>query len=213
MPSSTIAAMARTAPKTRQEQKLLTRQRIVEAVGRGFRKSGFGGAGVDGLAKEAGVTSGAFYVHFESKAAAFREAVRSGMSDLKQGLTIHQQRHGHDWWRQFVHFYLHIKRKCDLTESCALQSLAPEVARSDAGAREVFETELREAAAIILAGPKSPGAPADESTALVALSTLLGAVTMARAVSDAKLAEQIADGAERMLAPRAADATGKTRGR
>jgi TetR/AcrR family transcriptional repressor of nem operon len=199
--------MARTAPKTRKEQKLLTRERIVEAVGRGFRRSGFGGAGVDGLAKEAGVTSGAFYVHFESKAAAFREAVRSGMSDLKQGLSIHQQRHSQDWWREFVHFYLHVKRKCDLTESCALQSLAPEVARSDAGAREVFETELREAAAIILAGPRSAGAPADESAALVALSTLLGAVTLARAVSDAKMAEQIANGAEKLLAPSAASCT------
>jgi AcrR family transcriptional regulator len=193
--------MARTAPKSRSEQKLLTRQRIVDAVGRGFRKNGFGGAGVDGLAKEAGVTSGAFYVHFESKAAAFREAVHSGMSDLKQGLRIHQQRHAQNWWREFVHFYLHIKRKCDLTESCALQSLAPEVARSDAGAREVFEAELREAAKLILEGPKSPGAPPDESSALVALSTLLGAVTLARAVKDATMADQIANGAERMLAP------------
>ncbi len=204
--------MTRTAPKTRNEQKLLTRQRIVDAVGRGFRKNGFGGAGVDGLAKEAGVTSGAFYVHFESKAAAFREAVHSGMSDLKQGLRIHQERHAQHWWREFVHFYLHIKRKCDLTESCALQSLAPEVARSDAGAREVFEAELREAAAIILAGPKSPGAPVDESSALVALSTLLGAVTLARAVKDATMADQIATGAEKMLAPSGAGRAKKKSG-
>ena len=121
--------MPRNTPKTRSEQKQFTRQRIVEAVGRGFRKSGFGGAGVDGLAKEAGVTSGAFYVHFESKASAFREAVHVGMSELKHGLRIHQEQHAQHWWAEFVHFYLHIKRKCDLTESCALQSLAPEVAR------------------------------------------------------------------------------------
>ena len=205
--------MARGTPKTRSEQKQLTRQRIVDAVGRGFRKNGFGGAGIDGLAKEAGVTSGAFYVHFDSKAAAFREAVRTGMSDLKQGLRACQEQNAEGWWQAFVHFYLHIKRKCDLTESCALQSLAPEVARSDAGARDVFESELRDAARIILAGPKSPGAPEDEGAALVALSTLLGAVTLARAVGDAKMAEQIANAAQRSLAPATAGGARKMRSR
>jgi TetR/AcrR family transcriptional repressor of nem operon len=42
------------------------RERLVEAAGRGF------GAGVDALAKGAGLTSGAFYAHFDSKAEAFR---------------------------------------------------------------------------------------------------------------------------------------------
>ena len=37
------------------------RTKILDAAGRGFRRLGFGGIGVDGLAKEAGVTSGAFY--------------------------------------------------------------------------------------------------------------------------------------------------------
>ena len=48
------------------------RERLVEAAGRGFRTGGFGGAGVDALAKGAGLTSGAFYAHFDSKAEAFR---------------------------------------------------------------------------------------------------------------------------------------------
>ena len=62
----------------REEQKKLTRQRIVDAAGRGFRRGGYGGIGVDGLAKEAGMTSGAFYVHFDSKKAAFRESMLQG---------------------------------------------------------------------------------------------------------------------------------------
>lgn len=54
------------------------RARLADAVGRGFRTGGFGGAGVDALAKGAGLTSGAFYAHFESKADAFRLAVADG---------------------------------------------------------------------------------------------------------------------------------------
>ena len=91
---------------TRAKQKLQTRQRILEAMGRGFRKGGFGGVGVDGLAKEAGVTSGAFYTHFNSKAAAFRESVAQGMLELKNGVRHFQTIHGSSWWQEFVRFYL-----------------------------------------------------------------------------------------------------------
>jgi AcrR family transcriptional regulator len=184
---------------SRAEQKELTRQRILDAAGRGFRKGGFGGAGVDGLAKDAGVTSGAFYNHFDSKAAAFREAVAMGMGDLKEGVLRFQAEHGKDWWPVFVRFYLGDKRQCDLAESCALQSLAPEVARSDSSSRAAFEADLHDVAKIIVAGPSSVGCPNDTAVAIAALATLAGAVTLARAVDSCELAEQIATTTERAL--------------
>ena len=55
------------------------RSKILNAAGRGFRSLGFGGIGVDGLAKDAGVTSGAFYGHFSSKAEAFKAAAVAGL--------------------------------------------------------------------------------------------------------------------------------------
>ncbi|MBX9753841.1 MAG: TetR/AcrR family transcriptional regulator [Pseudomonadaceae bacterium] len=186
---------------SRSEQKLQTRQRILEAAGRGFRQGGFGGIGVDGLAKEAGVTSGAFYAHFDSKAAAFRESVGQGMSNLKDGVQHFQTSYGPTWWAEFVRFYLGAKRKCELPESCALQSLAPEVARSGATARAEFEIELLAVATLVASGPAAEHAPADVGAALAALATLAGAVTLARAVSDTAVAEQIADAAERVLLP------------
>ena len=63
-----------------------SRARILAGAGRGFRGHGYGGLGVDALTKEAGVTSGAFYAHFKSKAEAFRETVAIGMNDLKAGV-------------------------------------------------------------------------------------------------------------------------------
>jgi TetR/AcrR family transcriptional repressor of nem operon len=186
---------------SRSEQKLQTRQRILDAAGRGFRQGGFGGIGVDALAKEAGVTSGAFYGHFDSKAAAFRESVALGMADLKDGVRHFQTSYGPTWWSEFVRFYLGAKRKCELPESCALQSLAPEVARSDAQARAEFEAELLEVASLVAAGPAADHTPADVGAAMAALATLAGAVTLARAVSDMTVAKQIVDATERMLLP------------
>jgi TetR/AcrR family transcriptional repressor of nem operon len=195
--------MPRSAPSTRSEQKQQTRQRILDAAGRGFRKGGFGGIGVDGLAKEAGVTSGAFYVHFDSKASAFRESVVRGMSDLKDGVRHFQTEHGKSWWPEFVRFYLGTKRTCELAESCALQSLPPEVARADAPARRAFEVELLEIAALVAAGPSSVDAPETVEAAFTALATLVGTVTLARAVEDEKVAQRIAAATERVLLPRA----------
>ena len=183
---------------TRAEQKEQTRRRIVDAAGRGFRKGGFVGLGVDGLAKEAGVTSGAFYVHFGSKTDAFREAVHQGMQELKQGVLAFQAEHGKAWWPKFVQFYLGFKRTCELSESCTLQSLSPEVGRADDISRDVFEAGLRDVAEAMVNGPRSPQAPRDLDAACVAMASLIGAVTLGRAVSPA-FSNQIAQSTGRAL--------------
>jgi len=184
---------------SRVEQKIQTRQRILDAAGRSFRKGGFGGVGVDGLAKEAGVTSGAFYVHFDSKSVAFQEAVRQGMHELREGVLHFQSQHGTAWWPEFVRFYLGFKRSCDLSESCTLQSLSPEVGRSNEASRAVFEEGLRNVAETILAGPRSHGVPRDLDQTLVALASLIGAVTLGRAVGNNAFADQIAASTQRAL--------------
>jgi TetR/AcrR family transcriptional regulator, transcriptional repressor for nem operon len=188
----------------REEQKKLSRQRIVDAAGRGFRRDGYGGIGVDGLAKEAGMTSGAFYVHFDSKKTAFRESMLRGLAELHDCVLSLQAEHEAAWWREFVTFYLTTKRTCDLSESCALQSLPPEVARLDESLRDEFEKQLRGIAKAIAAGPPSPIAPHDEESAYAALALLTGTVTMARAVSSKALSEKIADSALRLLLPASA---------
>jgi len=186
----------------RSEQKAQTRQRILEAAGRSFRQGGFGGVGVDGLSKAAGVTSGAFYVHFNSKSAAFRESVIEGVADVERGVRHFQNEHGKNWWPQFVRFYLGERRTCDLSESCGLQSLASEVARADDSSRTAFTAELLKVATVIAAGPKSIDTPATVEEAYAALAMLIGAVTLARAVDDPVIAKRIATSADHALLSR-----------
>jgi AcrR family transcriptional regulator len=119
-------------------QREQTRARLTAAVGRGFRKRGYNGIGVDGLAKEAEVTSGAFYGYFPSKEAAFKEAVTVGIDDLRSGVERLQAEHGAGWLEVFIDFYLGHRRTCELGETCALQSLTPEVVRADGRETEHF---------------------------------------------------------------------------
>ncbi len=166
---------------------------MVAAAGRGFRKHGYGGIGVDALAKEAEVTSGAFYSHFPSKEEAFKEAVTVGVQELHGAILAFREEHGPNWAKEFVESYLSEKRVCDLSESCPVQSLTPEVQRANAHVRAAFEAKMIDVVTAIADG--LTGVPADKrlDRAWALLAVLSGGVTLARAVNDASIAEMIAE--------------------
>ena len=174
-------------------KKELTHQRILEAVHSGFRKHGYDGAGVDGLAKEAEVTSGAFYAHFGSKAGAFREAIHIGLTQVQEAVENLQETYGDRWLDEFSDFYLGEKRCSDLSNSCAMQSLTPEVTRSDDETRSIFESDILEVVRIFAQGLSKKGDKKNTEKAWATISMLIGGVTLARAVKDPELADNIAN--------------------
>jgi TetR/AcrR family transcriptional regulator, transcriptional repressor for nem operon len=164
------------------------RKRLLDAAGRGFRTGGFGGIGVDGLAREAGMTSGAFYAHFNSKADAFRLAVVDGMSFLREGVTKFQARHGPDWRDRFVDFYFGERMKVGIEQACALPTFTPDVARADPLTREAYDAELDRLIETFAAGF---GDPPDRERACAFLALLSGGASIARAVNDERLRKKI----------------------
>src|SRR5882724_4597642 len=168
------------------------RTRLVEAAGRGFRSGGFGGAGVDALAKGAGLTSGAFYAHFDSKAEAFRLVVSDGLATLRNGIASFRERHGHGWRDPFVDFYLGERMQLGLDEACGLPSFSSDVARADDVTRVVYEAELKSLVEVVATGFR--GAHASER-AWAFLAVLSGAAAMARAVKDDRIRREILNAA------------------
>lgn len=180
----------------RADQKEESQARILASAGQGFRSRGYGGLGVDELARQAGVTSGGFYAHFRSKAAAFRAAVGQGLDELRAGIAQFRAAEGADWRDRFVDFYLGARRRAELGESCALQSLAGDVARADPDARLLFEDKLRQVLDVLTdAAPDAPSRAIGRQDSIALLALLSGAVSMARAVNDPSLQEEIADAA------------------
>lgn len=184
------------------DQKEATRKRILEAAHRGFRRQGFDGAGVDGLANDAGVTSGAFYKHFGSKTEAFRESVALGVGEFRAAVDLFQKEHGDVWLDEFAKFYLGEKRCAALGDSCGLQSLTPEVARSDTTTRAAFQSELLKAAKSIAGGLPTLNDHPGTDRAWATIALLIGGVTLARAVEDSALADEIADAVHTAVAPK-----------
>ena len=176
------------------DRKEESRARILASAGRGFRSRGYGALGVDALAKEAGVTSGAFYAHFRSKAAAFTESVAAGMQELRRGVEALRAAAGPGPWRErLIALYLGERRTCDLAESCALQSLTGEVARADEDARAAYEAGLRQVIETAMEGSSGDGPEPGRAETIALFALLAGGVSMARAVRDPAFAEEIAE--------------------
>lgn len=181
------------------EHKEETRKNIMAAALGKFRTAGFHGVGVDGISKAAGVTSGAFYKHFESKSAAFRSIVSEGLGILRAGIGASQADNGENWINSFMKWYFTFPDptappaqcgKLPLEGGCALPTLAPEVARTDPETQRVFEQEISEIIALMSQGlPKNLKNRQRISWTLLAL--MVGGVVLARSVHDDKTAREI----------------------
>jgi TetR/AcrR family transcriptional regulator, transcriptional repressor for nem operon len=178
------------------EHKNEARAKILDAAGRGFRRQGYGGIGVDGLAKEAGVTSGAFYGHFPSKSDAFAAAAVAGLIELREGIEGLQQTAGDTWLESFVDFYMSVRRTCEMGESCGLQSLTLDIARADKSTKRAYEAELTKVVEAVAVGLPKGTLPSRRKLAWAILSLLSGGVTLARSTHDAKLGEVISNSIE-----------------
>jgi AcrR family transcriptional regulator len=175
------------------DRKEKARAALVVAAGRAFRAHGYGGVGVDRLAQDAGVTSGAFYGHFRSKEEAFREAVRAAMARLHAGLL--RFRDGADadaWLDALLDWYLSPAHRSDLAGGCGLPSLSGEVARADAETRAVYEAGLDEAVRLLAEAAPLSAHPDADARARALLALLAGGVTLARAVRSEAAAARVA---------------------
>ena len=170
-----------------------TRRRISAAVGRGFRKHGYAGIGVDGLAKAAGVTSGAFYAHFGSKDGAFNVALAAGLDEVIEALPVFQSEHGADWVRAFAEYYLGKAHRCDLEGGCAMATLTSEVVRSASEVHAAFEKKMTKIADLVASGLAGSSEQERRARAWSMLGILIGGLNVARAMKSTKVAEEVAD--------------------
>ncbi len=173
------------------EHKDQTRLEILRAAGRGFRKEGFGGIGVDGLARGAGVTSGAFYGHFKSKIEAFRAALAAGLDDLASSVVAFRAKHGAGWVEAFIRFYFTDRVSVDLAEGCALPSLSGDVSRADPKTRAAFEKGFLGVVEALAEGLPSRDPDERFARAVAMAAMFAGGVTLARSVRDRDLRDRI----------------------
>jgi TetR/AcrR family transcriptional regulator, transcriptional repressor for nem operon len=163
-------------------------ERIVKEASRLFRERGFENVTVGEVMKAAGLTHGAFYAHFGSKQALQEAAVAYGQ-ELSAGRA---RSHGptKNGRRAYADRYLSPRHRDNPSDGCTMAALAPEVARSTPELKAAFERGLEE----ILSA--SGG---DRKEAIFQTAALVGAVALARAVEDPRLADEILESVRKKL--------------
>lgn len=170
-----------------------TRTKMLDAVSQGFRKHGYGGIGIDGLSKSAGVTSGAFYSHFGSKSEAFTIALAIGLDEVIDSLPTIQHDHGADWVKFFAEYYLGASHRSDMENGCAMATLTPEVVRFDPKMHAVFEEKMLAIAKIVAQGLLGGTEDSRVNRAWSMLGTLIGGINIARGMKSKEVSNRVAD--------------------
>jgi TetR/AcrR family transcriptional repressor of nem operon len=182
------------------DRKAQTRERIVGTAARIIRRTGYAGTGVADIMKEAGLTHGGFYAHFANRddllAAAADAAGSEGVASLDRVAAAAPAGTGFD---AIVDAYLgdgHLQR---VETGCPVAALGSEMHRQAPEVRAAATRRIKELIDLLARQRPDWGQASAQDAALVAVSTLLGALTLARAVDDPTLAANIRRAAREQL--------------
>jgi TetR/AcrR family transcriptional repressor of nem operon len=173
-------------------QKARTHKHIVAIASKRFREKGLSGLGIAELMKEAGLTVGGFYKHFDSRDKLVAEAVSSAFGDWQRRVEAAAASGGPSVsLSELIDDYLSDTHRKNPGTGCAFSALAPEIARSDKRTRALTSEQVRKDLQLIVGMLPGEGKRAARSRAILTFSALVGAMALARAVSDEALAREI----------------------
>src|SRR5437764_2110428 len=112
-----------------------SRQRIMDVAGERFRCDGIAATGLAAIMSDAGMTNGAFYPHFQSKADLVRESVAAATD--AQAETI-RQTIAEGGLEMAIAGYLSPEHRDNPGQGCTLAALLPELARQPLETRQIY---------------------------------------------------------------------------
>ena len=178
------------------EHKQQTRDRIVNSARRLFNRKGFTEVTIDQIMRQAGLTHGGFYKHFDSKeqlyALAIRQFLCAQAPDRWQRRHVDRCAQGQVLAQMIVNAYLSRDHLEDREGSCPLVALPSDVARGGKAVKTAFRQVLDNMVTIFSANLTGPQA---DELALALVAMCVGAMVVARAVDNAGLADRFRDAA------------------
>jgi TetR/AcrR family transcriptional repressor of nem operon len=188
------------------QHKQETHARIVKRASVRLREKGAHGIGVADLMKDAGLTHGGFYAHFDSREALVIEAFAYAMD------------RGTDRWRKLVEQTPPEKRFTTIVESyltpvhrddpgrgCAIPALSAEIARESPKTRKAFAAKLEQMIDMIAEQMDLPRKTARKQ-AMASLATMMGTLVLARVAGSGELSDDILGAGRDAVLERAAAA-------
>jgi TetR/AcrR family transcriptional repressor of nem operon len=174
------------------EHKLETHARIVKKASVRLREKGAHGIGVADLMKDAGLTHGGFYAHFDSRDALVIEAFAHAMDrSTERWRKIAEQTAPDKRLAVIVESYLTTIHRDDPGHGCAVPTLGAEIARESPKTRKAFAAKLEQM--IEMLADQIPELPrkAARKQAMAAIATMMGTLVLARIAGSGEFSDEI----------------------
>ena len=174
------------------EHKQETHARIVRKASVRLREKGAHGIGVADLMKEAGLTHGGFYAHFDSREALVIEAFAYAMDrSMEHWRKAVEQTPPDKRLAMIVDSYLNVVHRDDPGHGCAIPTLGAEMARESPKTRKAFAAKLEQM--IDMMADHIPELPrkAARKQATAALATMMGALVLSRIAGNGEFSDEI----------------------
>ena len=187
------------------EHKQETHARIVRKAAVRLREKGAHGIGVADLMKEAGLTHGGFYAHFDSREALVIEAFSHAMDrSTERWRKVAEEVPPEKRLSTIVDSYLTAVHRDDPGHGCAVPTLGAEIARETPKTRKAFALKLEQMidmmADQILDVPRKTA----RKQAMATLATMMGTIVMSRISGNGELSEEILSAGREAVLGRAA---------
>jgi TetR/AcrR family transcriptional repressor of nem operon len=177
------------------------RQTVINVASRLFRERGFDGIGLKDLMEGAGLTQGAFYKQFASKEDLAAQASRRALESASRRWSAAAAENPKDPLGAVIAFYLSEGHREEKMDGCPIVALGSDAARQGSDVKASFEAGIKahlEVLGRLIAKVDGKG-PRGKRKVMAILSTMVGALTLSRAVNDPKLARAFLDAAVKQV--------------
>ena len=183
--------MKRVKTGSKKEQ---TRERILLAAARAIRRHGYEGVGVAEVMKDAGLTHGGFYAHFASRDALLAAAAEQAGAESNENLSraISRAKPGEELMA-LVDSYLDDRHVTAAEQGlgCAIAAAGSDIPRQHPEVRRTVSRRIKDLIGLVERQFPEWGKQAAHEKAMAIVATLIGALTLARAVDDPQLSRAI----------------------
>jgi len=180
------------------------RQNVINVASRLFRERGFGGIGLKDLMEGAGLTQGGFYKQFTSKEDLAAQASRRALESASERWSTAIAEHPDDPFGAVIAFYLSAGHREEKLDGCPVVALGADAARQGREVKAAFEAGIKEYLQTLGRLIAETDPESASCKAMAVLSTMVGALTLSRAVNDPDLARAILDAAVKQVREAAA---------
>lgn len=173
------------------EHREKSREKILISAGRLFSRRGYDAISIDDLMRDAGLTRGASYHHFSSKAHVYSESIAymAAQSPIANGGACEEL--ASVWLERILGKYLSREHIETAELPCPLAFLVTDVGNREPGVRRTYTAVCRALVARIQEQLQKTENYSNESTALALSALMIGAVAIGRALDTPAVTEAL----------------------